>query len=139
MIVNVEKKITWASIIASLGLCGLAIAAYRNAQNWTLVVLVIGILIAGQSMRYVLIQLYRGKDRPKLMSKKEMEREVKQYFQDHQDIAKRFLRMDELRRKGKYTDALAIANSLRREELSPVVKRYIEYKVKQFEKLQRFE
>jgi hypothetical protein len=137
-IVNVEKKITWASILVSLGICVLMILAYPT-QNWTLVVLIIGVLVAGQSMRYVLIQLYRGRGKPKKMSKKEMEREVRQFFQDHQDIAKRFLRMDELRKKGKFTDALAIANSLKREDLSPVVMRYIEFKIKQFEKNQHFE
>ena len=135
---NVEKKITWASIVTSVGICVLLIVAYPT-QNWTLIILIIGVLIAGQSMRYVLIRAVQERGQPHRMSRKEMEREVRQYFQDHPDIAKRFLRMDELRRKGKFTDALAIANSLRREDLSSVVMRYIEFKITQLEKLQRFE
>ena len=106
--------------------------------SWAQILAVVGIVITGQMLRYFLVQRLYEKARGKRIKRKDMESEVKEYFQQHPDIAKRFLRMDELRRKGNFHDAISLATALKKEELSPIVRKYLDYKIKQFQKVAKF-
>jgi len=106
--------------------------------QWAQILVVVGIVITGQMIRYALTQRLYEKARGKRIKRKDMESEVREYFQQHPDIAKRFLRMDDLRRKGNFHDAISLATALRKEELSSIVRRYLDYKIKQFQKLAKF-
>lgn len=105
---------------------------------WSRIGITFAFLIGGQTLRYFLNERYMNKLYGKRITRKEMEKEVKQYFQEHTDVAARFVRMEELRKKGNYHDAIGIANALQKEELSPIVQKYLEYKIKQFRKMERF-
>jgi hypothetical protein len=106
--------------------------------SWAQILAVVGIVITGQMLRYFLVQRLYEKARGKRIKKKDMEIEVREYFQQNPEIAKKFLRMDELRRKGNFHDAISLATALRKEELSPIVRKYLDYKIKQFQKVKKF-
>lgn len=106
--------------------------------SWAQILAVVGIVIAGQMIRYYLSQRLFQKARGKIIKRKDMENEIREYFLQHPDIAKRFLRMDELRKKGNYHDANSLAMALKKEDLSPIVRRYLDYKIKSFNKFTRF-
>ncbi len=131
-----RKLYTLWTTALSIGVA-LLLLAIIPPNPWLRVVVVIGIMIAGQSLRYYLIQRYENKGKPKGIKKKDMDREVTEYFQEHPDVAKRFLRMDELGHKGNYHDAILLLNALKKEDLSPIVRKYVDYKITQFKKLAR--
>ena len=106
--------------------------------SWAQILAVVGIVITGQMLRYFLVQRLYEKAKGKRIKRKDMESEVREYFQQHPDVAKRFLRLDELRRKGNFHDAISLATALKKEELSSIVRRYLDYKIKQFQKMAKF-
>ena len=133
-----RKKLTlWTSAL-SLGGGLIVLLLVPNLDPWSRIAIAFGFLIGGQTLRYYLNERYNKKLYGKRITRKEMEKEVTKYFQEHTDVAARFVRMEELRRKGNYHDAMGIANALKKEELSPIVQRYLEYKLKQFEKMDKF-
>ncbi len=133
-----RKKLTlWTSAL-SLGGATLVLLLVPNLDPWSRIAIAFGFLIGGQILRYYLNERYLKKKYGKRITRKEMEKEVVQYFQEHPDVAARFVRMEELRRKGNYHDAMGIANALKKEELTPIVQRYIDYKLKQFKKMDKF-
>jgi len=134
--VDKRKLYTIETTALSIG-AALLILAVVPPDPWLRVAVVMGSLFAGQTLRYYLIQRFQNKGMPKRIKHKDMEKEVNEYFQQHPDVAKRFLRMDELRRKGNYHDAILLLNALKKEDLSPIVRKYTEYKLKQFKKLAR--
>ncbi|NMC06167.1 MAG: hypothetical protein GYA24_13210 [Candidatus Lokiarchaeota archaeon] len=132
-----RKKLTLWTTALSLGGALLVLLLVPNLDPWTRIAIAFGFMIGGQCLRYWLNERYVRKKYGKRLTRKEMEKEVNEYFQAHVDIAARFVRMDELRRKGNYHDAIGIANALRKEELSPIVHQYLEYKLAQFKKMEK--
>jgi hypothetical protein len=135
--VDRRKKLTlWTSALSVGG--ALLVLLFVPLDPWSRIAITFGFLIGGQTLRYYLNERYMQKKFGKRITRKEMEKEVTRYFQEHTDVAARFVRMEELRRKGNYHDAMGIANALKNEELSPIVQRYLEYKVKQFSKMDKY-
>jgi hypothetical protein len=136
--VDRRKKLTlWTSAL-SFGGALLVLLLVPNLDPWTRIAIAFAFMIGGQILRYYLNERYIKKKYGKRITRKEMEKEVTQYFQEHTDVAARFLRMEELRRKGNYHDAMGIANALRKEGLSPIVQQYLEYKIKQFKRMDKY-
>ncbi|HME53958.1 MAG TPA: hypothetical protein VKM55_17160 [Candidatus Lokiarchaeia archaeon] len=132
-----QRLYTLATIV--LTIVGALIVLYLvPLPSWAQILVVVGIVVSGQTLRYYLSQRLYTKARGKLIKRKDMETEVREYFQQHPDIAKRFLRMDELRRKGNYHDAYSLATALKKEDLTPIVRRYLDYKIKAFHKFTQF-
>lgn len=112
--------------------------ALFTTPGWAQLVSVLGIMVVGQVVRYTWIKRIGERGREKRITKREMRDEVTAYFEQHPEVAARFIKMDELRKKGRYHDALMLANALKKENLSPIVNRYVEYKIKQFKQYTRF-
>ena len=129
---NERKQITLITVASSFGL-SLIIALFAPWNPWITIFVVLGILIAGQTIRYFWLQSL-GKPKEKRITKKEMETQVRSYFDAHPEVAARFVKMDDLGKKGRYNDAIQLALSLKKENLSPVVARYIDFKIKQFKR-----
>ena len=55
----------------------------------------------------------------------------------HPDVAKKFLRMDELARRGNFHDAISLGTALKKERLSPIVKKYVNYKLDSYKRFRR--
>jgi hypothetical protein len=135
--VDRRKKLTlWTSALSLGG--ALLVLFFVPLDPWSRIAITFGFLIGGQTLRYYLNERYNKKLYGKRITRKEMEKEVTSYFQEHTDVAARFVRMEELRRKGNYHDAMGIANALKKEELSPIVQKYLDYKLKQFRKMDKF-
>ncbi|MHA1699876.1 MAG: hypothetical protein ACTSWN_13630, partial [Promethearchaeota archaeon] len=114
---------------------------FSGLKGWTLVIIVLFVILGGQALRFLLKRNILGKSMARnggRISKKEMEMEVRIYFKNNPSIAKKFLRLDGLVSRKKYHDALVLASSLKREPLSPVVRKYIEFKIEKLKKLKRF-
>jgi hypothetical protein len=136
--VDRRKKLTlWTSAL-SLGGALIVLLLLPNLDPWSRIAIAFAFLIGGQTLRYYLNERYLKTKYGKRITRKEMEKEVTKYFEEHTDVAARFLRMEELRRKGNYHDAIGIANALRKEKLSPIVQQYLEYKLKAFKKMDKF-
>ncbi|MEX2684533.1 MAG: hypothetical protein Q6373_023385 [Candidatus Sigynarchaeota archaeon] len=132
-----RKKLTlWTSALSLGG--ALLVLLFVPLDPWSRIAITFGFLIGGQSLRYYMNERYLKKKYGKRITRKDMEKEVTKYFQEHTDVAARFVRMDELRRKGNYHDAMGIAHALQKEDLSPIVQKYLEYKIKQFRKMVKF-
>ncbi|MBN2150315.1 MAG: hypothetical protein JW839_02600 [Candidatus Lokiarchaeota archaeon] len=131
-----RKKLTlWTSALSIGG--ALLFLSFVPLDPFSRIAITFAFLIGGQTLRYFLNERYLNKQLGKRITRKEMEKEVTKYFQEHTDVAARFVRMEELRRKGNYHDAMGIANALRKEELSPIVQKYLDYKIKQYRRMDK--
>ncbi|MBD3188535.1 hypothetical protein GF325_17015 [Candidatus Bathyarchaeota archaeon] len=112
----------------------LTIIFLTNLEGWVLVLTVLAIIMGGQAFRYALdhATFFNPQKRKDTISKKEMEREVRGFFRRNPEIAARFLRMDELARKGNYHDAISLGNALKHQKLAPIVEKYIDYKLEKY-------
>ena len=93
--------------------------------------------MSSQTFRYVMNQRLVRKARGEVITKKQMEREVRTYFDANPAIAKKFIRIDELSKKGKIHDALSLASSIKTEKLSPIIKRYVEYRIEKLKRVKK--
>ncbi|MHA1368466.1 MAG: hypothetical protein ACTSRA_01960 [Promethearchaeota archaeon] len=140
---NVKEEsrfITFMSLVIT-SIISLIFILFSGLKGWTLVIIVLFVILGGQALRFLLKRNILGKSMARnggRISKKEMEMEVRIYFKNNPSIAKKFLRLDGLVSRKKYHDALVLASSLKREPLSPVVRKYIEFKIEKLKKLKRF-
>ncbi|MFX0102439.1 MAG: hypothetical protein ACFFCS_22930 [Candidatus Hodarchaeota archaeon] len=132
---NPKKQILIISLILAFG--GGLVAILSGLRGWVLIIVVLAIIISSQTFRYVMNQRLIKKARGEVITKKQMAMEVKAYFDAHPAIAKKFLRMDELSKKGRVHDAISLANSIKNDDLSPIIKRYVEYRIEKLKRVKK--
>ena len=89
------------NLIASLGIstaASLIIIFFSNLKGWALVIVVVLVLMGGQGFRYFLehSSWFKAKSGEKRITKKELETEVRDYFDSNPIVAKKFLRMPQM-------------------------------------------
>ncbi|MHA1847507.1 MAG: hypothetical protein ACTSXU_07680 [Promethearchaeota archaeon] len=136
-------KVKIGNLIITLSIsisASLIVILFSGLKDWALLIVVLLILFGGQVFRYFLDNhpFFNKSAVNKRPRKKYIENEVKEFFDNNPVIARRFLNMAHLAEKGKYGDAIKIGNALKRERLSPTVKKYIEFKLSQYKKLEKF-
>ncbi len=134
-----ERRLVTLVTVAGSTVGALLVILFAPIDALSKMIVMFCIIIAGQVTRYIIINIINKQGQNTRLTRKELETDVRGFFDGHPEIAARFLRMDELARKGRYGDALSLANSLKKEpSLSPVVKRYLKYKIDQFQRTKGF-
>ena len=116
---------------------------FWNSSDWTFLWGLVGLLAAGQAVRFWgRYYLKRAKaESPSIVlshsqleaHKEEQEKIVREYFAAHQDIAAKVLQMDEMAKKGKFSDAYNMAGSLMRLDLPKPIQLFLKNRRKKYQ------
>ena len=148
-----DKMMGWGKILVYLGwiLTGLTAVAILTLIftigsdfNWGLFGLFFGILIIGQGIRIVGRMMKKKSEQIIPFSEKRLsyvknqrEKEVREYFDSHKEVASKVIQMKALAKQGKYKDAYNIASSVLKTDVPSPIRDFLLTRKNQYSKLRK--